>query len=113
MSCQLESERDRLYATFEETVLAVHARSNAKNVVLEKMLDEYRDVFEVKKQQFTSVLRASNLDPVVLQVSTRQRVHGVCDDSVLRIWSTHALPCIFMHVSLSLSLSVSLFVCLY
>merc|ERR1712179_393239 len=36
------------------------------------MLDEYRDIFEVKKSQFTSVLRASNLDPVVLQNVTKK-----------------------------------------
>jgi len=67
-----EQERDRLYDTFEETVLKVHGKSNMKNLILEKMLDEYKDVFEVKKAQFTSVLRASNLDPVVLQNVTKK-----------------------------------------
>lgn len=67
-----EAERDRLYDTFEETVLTVHGKSNMKNLILEKMLDEYKDVFEVKKAQFTSVLRASNLDPVVLQNVTKK-----------------------------------------
>lgn len=66
------AERDRLYATFEDTVLKVQYQSNDKNVVLEKMLEEYRDIFEVKKAQFTSVLRASNLDPVVLQNVTKK-----------------------------------------
>lgn len=69
---QAEEERDRLYSNFEGTVMNVHTRSNNKNVVLEKMLDEYRDIFEVKKAQFTSVLRASNLDPVVLQNVTKK-----------------------------------------
>mmetsp|Transcript_1994 Transcript_1994/g.2676 ORF Transcript_1994/g.2676 Transcript_1994/m.2676 type:complete len:474 (-) Transcript_1994:217-1638(-) len=67
-----EAERDRLYDSFEETVLTVHGKSNLKNQILEKMLDEYKDVFEVKKAQFTSVLRASNLDPVVLQNVTKK-----------------------------------------
>jgi len=68
----MASERDRLYATFEDTVLKVQYQNNDKNVVLEKMLEEYRDIFEKKKAQFTSVLRASNLDPVVLQNVTRK-----------------------------------------
>lgn len=67
-----ESERDRLYATFEDTVNKVQFQSNDKNVILEKMLEEYRDIFEVKKSQFTSVLRASNLDPVVLSNVTKK-----------------------------------------
>merc|ERR1719296_315223 len=69
---EAELERDRLYAEFEGTVLKVQYKSNDKNVVLERMLDEYRDIFEVKKAQFTSVLRASNLDPVVLQNVTKK-----------------------------------------
>jgi chromosome segregation ATPase len=38
----LEKERDALYATFEQTVVAVKDRSESKNQVLEKMLDDYR-----------------------------------------------------------------------
>lgn len=72
MYTEAEAERDRLYATFEDTVLTVQHNSNDKNVILEKMLEEYRDIFEVKKAQFTSVLRASNLDPVVLQNVTKK-----------------------------------------
>jgi hypothetical protein len=36
------------------------------------MLEEYKSIFEQKKAQFTSVLRASNLDPIVLQNVTRK-----------------------------------------
>lgn len=72
MYAQAEEERARLYEQFEGTVLKVQNKSDSKNVVLEKMLDEYRDIFEVKKAQFTSVLRASNLDPVVLQNVTKK-----------------------------------------
>lgn len=72
MYADSEVERDRLYVSFEDTVLKVQHHSNDKNVILEKMLEEYRDIFEVKKAQFTSVLRASNLDPVVLQNVTKK-----------------------------------------
>jgi len=67
-----ETDRDSLYKTFESTVVNVQRKRGAKNEVLEKMLDEYKDMFEVKKAQFTSVLRASSLDPVVLQNVTKK-----------------------------------------
>lgn len=66
------SERDRLYNTFESKVLEVQGRGRQRNETLERMLEEYKDVFEVKKAQFTSVLRASNLDPVVLANVTKK-----------------------------------------
>jgi DNA repair exonuclease SbcCD ATPase subunit len=69
---QLEDERDTLYTTFEDTVIDVQRRSAAKNQVLEKMLDEYQDIFEAKKVQFTSVLRASGVDTVVLHNVTKK-----------------------------------------
>lgn len=68
----LERERNRLYDSFEQTVMNVHQRSNRRNQVLEKVLEEYGDVFETKKSQFGAVLRASNLDPVVLTDVTRK-----------------------------------------
>jgi chromosome segregation ATPase len=68
----LERERTRLYENFEHTVMSVHQRSNRKNMVLEKVLEEYKDVFETKKAQFGAVLRASNLDPVVLTDVTKK-----------------------------------------
>jgi hypothetical protein len=40
-------ERDGLYATFEETVLGVRGRSDARNRMLEKMLDEYKVSFSL------------------------------------------------------------------
>lgn len=69
---KLEQERDRLYSAFESTVVSIRDRSEAKNRVLEQVLDEHRDVFETKKAEFTSVLRASNPDPVVLHNVTKQ-----------------------------------------
>lgn len=67
-----EEDRDKMYTNFEKTVMSVQQKRGAKNEVLERMLDGYRDMFEVKKAQFTSVLRASNLDPVVLQNVTKK-----------------------------------------
>lgn len=69
---KVEGERERLYRTFEETVLAVQRVSGAKNDQLESMLEEYSELFEIKKAQFTSVLRASNLDPMVLASVTKK-----------------------------------------
>lgn len=69
---RMQGERDQMYQTFEETVIRVQQKSGAKNVKLEQMLYEYQNYFEQKKAQFTSVLRASNLDPVVLQNVTKK-----------------------------------------
>jgi len=63
---QIDADRMRLYTTFEETVLQVQRVGASKNAALEQMLAEYTDAFDVKKAQFTSVLKASNLDPMVL-----------------------------------------------
>lgn len=68
----IEYERDHLYSTFEQTVLAAQRKSQAKNVALERQLEELKEIFEMKKAQFTSVLRASNLDPIVLQNVTKK-----------------------------------------
>ena len=67
-----EAERTRLYSTFEDTVLAVQRRGAQKNDGLEAMLEDYSELFEIKKAQFTSVLRASNLDPMVLSSVTKK-----------------------------------------
>lgn len=67
-----ENKREKLYEGFEETVISVQKYGGVRNTVLERMLDEYKDLFEVKKSQFTSVLQASNLDPVVLQNVTKK-----------------------------------------
>ena len=39
---QVQQERDELYETFEERVLGVQKRSEAKNSVLEAMLEDYQ-----------------------------------------------------------------------
>lgn len=69
---RVEAERDRLYRTFEETVLAVQRVGASKNESLESLLEEYSELFDIKKAQFTSVLRASNLDPAVLASVTQK-----------------------------------------
>lgn len=68
----VDAERGRLYAHFEETVLGVQRRAAARNDGLESLLDEYSELFDIKKAQFTSVLRASNLDPLVLSSVTKK-----------------------------------------
>lgn len=68
----MESERTRLYQTFEDTVLNVQRKSNLSNVHLEQMLSQYMELFEIKKQQFIAVLQASNLDPVILSNVTKK-----------------------------------------
>jgi len=69
---QVEAERARLYASFEDTVGAVQRRGAAQNAGLEQLLESYGELFDVKKAQFTSVLRASNLDPTVLASVTKK-----------------------------------------
>lgn len=68
----VESERQRLYAGFEDTVGSVQRRGAAASAGLEQLLESYGELFDVKKAQFTSVLRASNLDPLVLASVTKK-----------------------------------------
>jgi Zn-dependent protease with chaperone function len=60
-----------------------------------QVLDEYKDVFETKKAQFSSILRASNLDPVVLQV---RRL------SCFLLVALFAFSCLVLSLSFSLRL---------
>jgi len=69
---EVQRQRDALYATFEDIVLSVQAQANTKNDALEHMLNDLQDQYRVKNAQFGAVLRASNLDPVVLQNVTRK-----------------------------------------
>ena len=43
---QVQQERDELYETFEERVLGVQKRSEAKNTVLEAMLEDYQTSYD-------------------------------------------------------------------
>lgn len=63
---EVEMERDNLYLTFENTILAVQKKSNAKNIILEKKLDSYTERYSRKKRQFDEVLAAANLDNSVV-----------------------------------------------
>jgi chromosome segregation ATPase len=63
---EVEGERDNLYATFEDTVLSVQRRSEAKNTLLEKKLDSFTERYERKRTQFNEVLKAANLDSQVV-----------------------------------------------
>lgn len=69
---EMENERDRLYRTFEETVLSVDRASSSRNLELSRHLESLLEQFEVKKAQFSSVLRASSLDPLVLTHVTKK-----------------------------------------
>ncbi len=65
-------QRDTLYREFENIVLSVQRQSGARNHRLEAMLTDLQDQYRVKNAQFGAVLKASNLDPVVLQNVTRK-----------------------------------------
>ena len=67
-----DADRARLYHGFEDVVSTVSRRGAHKNQALESMLEDYSELFEIKKEQFTSVLRASNLDPLVLSSVTKK-----------------------------------------
>lgn len=69
---RVESERDRLYTTFEDTVLNVQRAANFKNDVLDRKLATMQDDFHRKRNQFTEVLREAQLDQVVLMNLTRK-----------------------------------------
>jgi hypothetical protein len=69
---QVDRDRASLYDHFESTVASVQRKAAAKNDSLESMLEDYSELFDIKKAQFTSVLRASNLDPLVLSNVTRK-----------------------------------------
>lgn len=69
---RMELERNKLFELFEEIIIDVQNKANSKNNQLSGLLAQYQDVFDMKKQQFTAVLKASNLDPVVLQNVTRK-----------------------------------------
>lgn len=65
-------QRDLLYESFQGIVLAMQRDAGAKSSRLEKMLTELQDQYRVKNAQFGAVLRASNLDPTMLQNVTRK-----------------------------------------
>lgn len=65
-------QRDVLYRSFQGVVLAMQRDAGAKNARLESALVELQDQYRVKNAQFGAVLRASNLDPTVLQNVTRK-----------------------------------------
>ena len=71
-SMRLNDDKTKLFNSFESTISAVQRKAQAKNDGLEAMLEDYSELFDIKKAQFTSVLRASNLDPIVLANVTKK-----------------------------------------
>lgn len=69
---EVQRQRDVLYTTFEDVVLSVQAQAEGRNDALGHMLHSLQDQYRVKNAQFGAVLRASSLDPVVLQNVTRK-----------------------------------------
>lgn len=62
----VEKERDELYDTFESTVKSVQRRSEFKNLVLERKLEQLQTTFDQRQTQFGEVLRSANLDPTMV-----------------------------------------------
>merc|ERR1711959_294124 len=54
----VEKERDELYDTFESTVKSVQRRSESKNLVLERKLEQLQTTFDQRQTQFGEVLRS-------------------------------------------------------
>jgi len=69
---EAQRQRDALYKAFEVIVLSAQRQASARSDQLEAMLTELQDQYRTKNAQFAAILRASNLDPVVLQNVTRK-----------------------------------------
>ncbi|CAN2389509.1 growth arrest-specific [Pristimantis euphronides] len=67
-----QSERDELYSRFTAAVQEVQQKTGFKNFLLERKLEGLGDTLEKKEAQLNEVLAASNLDPVSLNIVTRQ-----------------------------------------
>ncbi|XP_076039651.1 growth arrest specific protein 8 [Oratosquilla oratoria] len=69
---KIEKERDDLYNNFVAVVGEVQQRSELRNVVLEKRLNEVSETLEKREAVLSEVLSATNLDPSSLRQVTRQ-----------------------------------------
>jgi hypothetical protein len=61
-----ETERNQVYDSFEHTVKSVQRRSDFRNLVLERKLENLDEQLDTKAEQFNKVLSAANLDPAEL-----------------------------------------------
>jgi ubiquitin len=60
---KVETERNQVYDSFEHTVQSVQRRSDFRNLVLERKLENMEEHMGKKSTQFDEVLSAANLDP--------------------------------------------------
>jgi growth arrest-specific protein 8 len=59
----LETDRNMLYDTFEQTVETIHKKGECKNLILEQRLASMDDTHARKQSQLHEILAAANLDP--------------------------------------------------
>jgi len=69
---QVETERNQVYDSFEHTVQSVQRRSDFRNLVLERKLENMQNNLNKKSSQFDEVLTAANLDPNELSQVTQR-----------------------------------------
>ena len=63
----VQDECKELYDTFQDVVVTVQKRAQARNRELSGFLGDRKRVFETKKAQFSSIVKAASLDPTALQ----------------------------------------------
>lgn len=59
---QMKIERDDIMNCFQRALEEIQQKSNLKNLILEKKLDQLTEKLEVKDAQFDEVLKSTNLD---------------------------------------------------
>lgn len=69
---KLEKERDDLQQRFQKSVREIRRKSDFKNVVLEKQLEQFTQQYKKNQTQFNEVLNASSLDPSVVANVTKK-----------------------------------------
>merc|ERR1711865_965330 len=69
---KIETERNQVYDSFEHTVKSVQRRSDFRNLVLERKLENLDEKLDNKSEQFNKVLSAANLDPTELSHMTER-----------------------------------------
>lgn len=69
---KLEKERDDLQRRFQKSVRDIRRKSEFKNVVLEKQLEQFTLQYKNNQTQYNEVLKATSLDPTVVSNVTRK-----------------------------------------
>lgn len=73
------SERDELYAKFEQSIYDVQQKTGLKGLILERKLEALSEELEKKEAQLAEVLAASNLDAGTLQ-QVNQKLEEVLEN---------------------------------